>query len=420
MRAVITVGLGFGDEGKGATVDFLARELRAEVVVRYSGGAQAGHNVELESGDRHTFSQFGAGTFAGAATFLGRRMILCPSTLVPEADHLGQLGIANPHETLTVHPECLVSTSYHIAMNRLRERARGDDRHGSCGLGIGEARHYWLRYGQDAIVAGDLRDPRRLTAKLTLVRDRFLQEMQELPRLDESLVSEMHETNPAREAGLLQQDTDGISLSHRIPAAKTVLFEGAQGVLLDEWCGFHPYTTWSTVTPHHAWELVDEHGIEDVTVLGLTRAYTTRHGAGPFPTFDAEMTKAINDPGNPENDWQGKIRSGPLDLVLLRYAIEAAGIDGLVVNCLDQVGNEIPICGKYQKVTQFDRPRSQREQEELTKQLESARPVIKTVSREELFDRLSQLAPILIQASGPTADDREIVGDLSGQWSQAT
>ena len=81
MRAVITVGLGFGDEGKGATVDFLTRELSAGLVVRYCGGAQAGHNVELPDGSRHTFSQFGAGTLAGAKTYLGPRMIISPATM---------------------------------------------------------------------------------------------------------------------------------------------------------------------------------------------------------------------------------------------------------------------------------------------------------------------------------------------------
>src|SRR4051794_756041 len=104
-RAVITVGLGFGDEGKGATVDVLCRHLGANLVVRYSGGSQCGHNVELPDGRRHTFSQFGAGTFAGAATYLGPRVVLNPSALRREADHLRNLGIADPYALLTVHPQ---------------------------------------------------------------------------------------------------------------------------------------------------------------------------------------------------------------------------------------------------------------------------------------------------------------------------
>src|SRR5919106_5585890 len=108
--AIITVGLGFGDEGKGATVDFLCRRHQADLVVRYSGGSQAGHNVELPDGRRHTFGQFGAGTLAGVPTYLGPRMIISPATLVPEAEHLRSLGVEQPLAMISAHPGCLVST----------------------------------------------------------------------------------------------------------------------------------------------------------------------------------------------------------------------------------------------------------------------------------------------------------------------
>src|SRR5262249_39044081 len=155
----ITVGLGFGDEGKGATVDVLCRHLGASLVVRYSGGSQSGHNVELPDGRRHTFAQFGAGTLAGVPAYLGPAMILNPSALPREADHLRSLGVAAPYALLTIHPRCLISTFWHQAVNQLRELARGDARHGSCGHGIGETRAYWLRYGDDAVFARDLHDP---------------------------------------------------------------------------------------------------------------------------------------------------------------------------------------------------------------------------------------------------------------------
>src|SRR3954453_22610950 len=146
-RAVITVGLGFGDEGKGATVDFLTRALDADLVVRYCGGSQAGHNVELPDGRRHTFSQFGAGLFAptGPRTYLGPNVIIDPEALVREAAHLAELGVDRPFRLLTLHPRCLVTTVWHSLMNRWRELSRGEGRHGSCGQGIGESRSYWLR-----------------------------------------------------------------------------------------------------------------------------------------------------------------------------------------------------------------------------------------------------------------------------------
>jgi adenylosuccinate synthase len=403
MKAIITVGLGFGDEGKGAAVDFLVRELGAQLVVRYSGGAQAGHNVELPGGQRHTFSQFGAGTLAGARTWLGPRMIVSPATLVPEAEHLVSLGVADPWALLSAHPDALVSTTYHVAMNRLRELARGDARQGSCGLGIGESRHYWLRYGADAVTMGDLADRRRLVQKLTLLRDRFLLEMQDLPQLDREWSAAMHDTLPAAEADVLQRAVDGVAISATMPRAETVVFEGAQGVLLDEWHGFHPYTTWSTVTPLHARELAAEHGYDDVTVLGLTRAYSTRHGAGPFPTWDREFTASLIDRGNPANAWQGSLRAGPLDLVLLDYAARICKVDALAVTCLDQLPARPRVATRYADLRRLCIPASLREQAELTRLLETAVPIYRDTSADELLATLGEIAPLAMTSRGPTS-----------------
>jgi adenylosuccinate synthase len=405
MKAIITVGLGFGDEGKGATVDYLTRELSADLVVRYSGGTQAGHNVELADGRRHTFAQFGAGTLAGARTWLGPRVIISPAALMAEAEHLRALGVSEPLSLLSVHPECLVTTFYHMTMNRLREAARGDARHGSCGLGIGESRHYWHRYGRDAITARDLAERRTLVSKLTLLRERLLLEMQELPRIEPDLAELLHETWPIHEAGELMQAAEGLQLAERMPACQTVLFEGAQGVLLDEWHGFHPYTTWSTVTPQHAWEILAETGCRDVTVLGVTRAISTRHGAGPFPTWSREMTARFIDKGNPTNPWQGSIRCGPLDLVLLDYAARTSRVDAIAVTCLDQLPTQPQVCTRYEGFDRIEIPRSLKEQAALTERLEAAVPLLESASEEELLTRISRIAPVRFTACGPRAGD---------------
>src|SRR5215218_3697121 len=114
-HAIITVGLGFGDEGKGATVDALARRLWAELVVRYCGGSQAGHNVELPDGRRHTFSQFGAATLAPhrPRTYLGPNVVIDPRALLREGRHLAELGVADPFALLSAHPRGLVTTYWH-------------------------------------------------------------------------------------------------------------------------------------------------------------------------------------------------------------------------------------------------------------------------------------------------------------------
>lgn len=406
MKAIIIVGLGFGDEGKGATVDFLTRQHDAEWVVRYCGGAQAGHNVQLPDGRRHTFSQFGSGTLAGAGTFLGPRMVISPSTLSPEARHLKQLGVTDPWSKLLVHPECLVSSCYHLWMNRLRELARGEQRHGSCGLGIGETRHYWLRYGGDAIEASDLLDERQLRKKLALVRDRFLIELQSLPTIDDETASLIYHTSAAQEAETIRSATESIRLRETWPDCETVILEGAQGVLLDEWRGFHPYTTWSTVTPMHAMESLAHRQVDETTVLGITRGYSTRHGAGPFPTHCKRMSQTMSDPGNPRNDWQGAIRFGPLDLVTLEYAARVADVDALVVNHLDELPNEITVCTTYDQFTRIPEPQRLTDQERITARLQTATPILRRCDQQELLDRIATVAPVIGTASGPTHLDR--------------
>ncbi len=420
-RAIITVGLGFGDEGKGATVDFLAREYEADLVIRYCGGSQAGHNVQLPDGRRHTFSQFGAGTLAGDSrrprTYLGPNVVIDPPALVREAEHLTELGVSAPTELLTVHPCCLVATFWHRTLNRLRELSRGEDRHGSCGQGIGEARSYWLEHGQDAIFAADLRDPHVLRDKLELLRQRALLRMQDFVQRiggDQLREFDLWELNTEAVASHLSESfPNGVMISATVPECRTAIFEGAQGVLLDEYRGFHPYTTWSTVTPHHAWELVGQMDVDAVVVLGITRACATRHGEGPFPTYSAALTARLQDPGNPPNPWQGSLRCGWLDMPLLRYAAASAGpLDGVVVNHLDQMrGEEWLICDAYKNanLTSAEAPNLSW-QSQLTRQLVQAEPVYTPASADEIAHRLEEIAPVVLSGWGPTHEQKTCGG----------
>ncbi len=412
-RAVIIQGLGFGDEGKGATVDFLTRHLNADLVVRYCGGSQAAHNVQLPSGVRHTFSQFGAGTLAGARTYLSQRLILHMGALIAEAKHLETLGVAAPLERLFIHPRALVTTEYTQAMNRLRELARGAARHGSCGYGVGETRHYWLRYGADTITAGDLAHFDTLADKLELQRQRLLLELQDVPCTSDAarrLTAQAFGQPSYEVAEELHRLGRHLQLSATVPHYQTAIFEGAQGVLLDEWRGFHPYTTWSTVTQHHALELVAQSGAEWLCSLGLTRAYATRHGAGPFPTEDSRLK--MTDQGNPWNAWQHGMRFGRLDLVLLDYALAVSGvIDGLVVNCLDEVEDPTPVCLAYEELERLapaEFPNLQH-QTALTQQLLEAKPIYRSFTPTELLTHLAERAPLAITSYGRTWRDRRLI-----------
>ena len=412
-RAVITVGLGFGDEGKGATVDYLTRELDADLVVRYCGGSQAGHNVELPDGKRHTFSQFGAGTLAPnrPKTYLGPAMVIDPPALLREAHHLAELGVSDPLQLITIHPRCLVTTPWLKLLNRVRELARGGSRHGSCGQGIGEARSYWLRYGEDAIFAADLHTLDTLRHKLELQRQRILLEVQ--PQLEQCAPESLEdvdvdawELNAVDAADELTGPTwRNVATTAEVPFHRTAILEGAQGVLLDEYRGFHPHTTWSTVTPHHAWELVAEMGSEAVSLLGITRAFTTRHGEGPHPTFSPELTARLTDPGNPWNKWQGTMRCGWLDLVMLRYAVAVSGpLDGLVVNHLDQAdGSEDKVCGAYQNASlPVSKVPNLAWQSRLTEQVQQGDPLLTSTTPTEMLRSLEAITPVVVTGFGPT------------------
>lgn len=353
-EAVITVGMGYGDEGKGATVDYLVRSMGSKLVVRYSGGSQCGHTVVLPNGGRyHGFSQFGSGTLAGAMTYIGPEVVISPDFLGAEAEHLKtEMGIPDPFSTLVVHPDCLVSTVYHRAANRLRELNRGDNRHGSCGHGIGEARAYFKSWVCDAIFARDF-SPICLDVlehKLWRLMEALYIDTAPLlePRTSEAqhvwgLESERLRSSPHAEALHLIKSMRNVTISSDLPAADTVIFEGAQGILLDETYGFHPHRTRSTVTPKHALEIVAQYPDCKTSVLGVTRTYLTRHGAGPL------RSRTLCDGGgrkwphrfladnNPDNDWQGHIQYGALDLAMLEYAADCCGqLDALAVTWLDE------------------------------------------------------------------------------------
>src|SRR4051812_29675219 len=242
-HAILIADLGFGDAGKGSIVDALTRQTGAKTVVRFNGGAQAAHNVVTPAGRHHTFAQFGSGTFHGVPTHLTRFMVVDPLALAAEAAALG-----NPFHLLTVDAGALLATPWHRAANRLRERRRGGDRHGSCGLGIGQTMEYALS-NADAPRAGDTLSPARLRRVLTAVRDGLTERY---GRLDAPPVDDVMQAFQAfgRAVSIVDPAHTG-----RLLDEGPCVFEGAQGVLLDEWRGWHPYTTWSTTTFDNALEL---------------------------------------------------------------------------------------------------------------------------------------------------------------------
>lgn len=355
--AYVITDLTFGDAGKGSITDALVRR-GAGLVVRTNGGAQAAHTVIDEGRRCHIFHQFGSGTLVESVeTFLSRHMLVNPLALHYEESALHELGVTDASERMFIDARALVTTPYHMIFNRLRELARGEGRHGSCGLGIGETAADALDFEPDVIRYGDLTNQKLLGCKLQWHRDLKRRQLQGLmTQLLDRTGAEGHKVhallNQMESEDEMEAAQDVFSaiasrfkvappdfLATRMGKSGSTVFEGAQGVLLDETWGFHPHTTWSDTTPANALHLIDETQCSvQTTVLGLTRAYQTRHGTGPFPTENEGVTLALPEPHNPTNEWQGPFRAGWLDLSLLRYAVHVSGrIDGLVITCLDHL-----------------------------------------------------------------------------------
>ena len=356
--AYVIVDLGYGDAGKGSLVDALTARTGARLNVRFNGGGQAAHNVVLPDGRHHTFSQFGSGMFDPAVkTYLSRHFLWNPITMQNEASSL-DAEIAKD-ETMKpgsvdrvmartfVDKEALVVTPWHQAMNRLREFARGDQRHGSCGVGIGEAMMESQHTPSLSLRAGDLHDwtVEKLRWHLEevaeanvvfwagLFRDRcpgttlpdFLHKDRDFlftkdaplkcAALFKTIACDTHMVDGAFEQKKLFDDTED------------VVFEGAQGILIDEKYGFDPYTTWSTCTSRNARQILKEIGWQGHTkVIGALRAYAVRHGNGPFITEIERPTSelhALQDDHNVHNEWQGSLRVGWFDAVATHYAMRA-------------------------------------------------------------------------------------------------
>ena len=363
-EAIIVADLGFGDAGKGTTIDHLARSRERATIVRFNGGAQAAHNVITPDGKHHTFSQFGSGMFVpGTSTHLSRFMLFDPIELSKESRKLVAHGCPHPLARVTIARDARVVTPFHRAANRLRERLRGAGAHGTCGLGIGETMADSLANPEDTVYAKDLNDPAVLADKFVNIQLRKRTELLEQasalddPDLEEEiaiLTDPMFPLAFAVAVSGFASDLTFVTEEYLASVARKgdLLFEGAQGVLLDEWRGFHPHTTWSTTTFENPQTLLAEIDYPGhVQKLGVLRAYSTRHGAGPFPTYDAALSEQLIEPHNGKVSWQGTFRCGWFDLVMARYAQSVAGADALMITHLDrhQTIDQPKICTKYER-----------------------------------------------------------------------
>lgn len=441
-RHAAVIGLGYGDEGKGAIVDYLTSRHSPygpghfHTVVRFNGGAQAGHRVFQSDaipashagggGGFHIHSQFGSGFLNGLNTHLSRFSLVDPLALASEAEHLDSMMPGQAFRYLTIDRHALLVTPFHSAANKARERARGDARHGSCGMGIGETMAFYLKHPDEAPRVGDVQDKKVIRRKLWALHDFYLDLIEEMPPIDTLIEVYRQFANWSK-----------IVDEYYLPTLlnnSNVIFEGAQGVLLDQDYGFHPYTTWSKTTYANVIELMSEADDHEFERFGVLRTYSTRHGAGPFVAEDPEWATRFPDPTNVLGEWQGNFRVGPMDRVMMKYAAEAVGgVDQVALTYMDRAPEVPYIVTGYKPsdehrdgvlTTSIQPPQAEGErgyQQRLAELLLTSKPIVETMTDPITEVERAVNAPVTILGYGPKAvDKQQRAGASDGQTARPT
>ncbi|OGT55183.1 MAG: adenylosuccinate synthase [Gammaproteobacteria bacterium RIFCSPHIGHO2_12_FULL_42_10] len=346
-KFIVILGAQWGDEGKGKIVDFLMH--RASAVVRFQGGHNAGHTLVI-NGKKTILKLIPSGILhPNAQCLIGNGVVLSPNALLEEIAILKQNGVSIENR-LHISDACTLILPYHVSLDRAREAAKGDKKIGTTGRGIGPA--YEDKVARRAIRFGELFDEKILRNKLEdilhyhnfILTQYHHEEPIALEPLLENLLSIIPQLKPMRADVALLLDE-----YHR--TNKNVIFEGAQGTLLDIDHGTYPYVTSSNTTAGAA-AVGSGFGPRYLnTILGIAKAYTTRVGSGPFPTEqNNEVGQHLSKQGNEFGSVTGRPRRcGYLDLVLLKRAIQLNSISGLCITKLDVLDGlkTIKVCTNY-------------------------------------------------------------------------
>jgi adenylosuccinate synthase len=354
MRAIAVIGANFGDEGKGRIVDHFAFTAESPtIVIRYNGGAQAGHTVVTPEGLKHIFHHFGSGTLAGTSTWLSDYFIGNPFLWSMENKELIDKGIK---PEIIIHPYMPLSTPYDMLINREVETWRGNKRHGSCGYGIAETVERLCRTPYRTFIKDA--NTKEFKSIIKTIREDY--SYKRLRNLGISKPSDWF-CESIMSDGLLEQYFEILSTMIRLPQKrtkylhkyKTIIFEGSQGLCLDERHRFYPHVSRSKTGLSNITSICKKLKIKNIDVVYVTRAYLTRHGAGPLPTEDNSLQ--YDDETNTENEWQGKLRFGYLDLDLLaesiKHDIKTSTMNvnaNIALTCYDQISENVRIKCKMQ------------------------------------------------------------------------
>ncbi len=347
MANVAVVGSQWGDEGKGKIVDWLSE--RADVVVRFQGGHNAGHTLVID-GVTYKLSLLPSGIVRpGKLSLLGNGVVIDPWALLEEIDTVTAQGVAVDPDRLRIAENAALILPMHRELDNLREAASGSGRIGTTGRGIGPA--YEDKVGRRAIRAGDLVHPEVLRSRIgrALQHHNALRGGLAAAAIDgEALFDSLMEIAP-RIAPYLERVWERLDRLRR--DGKRILYEGAQGAMLDVDHGTYPFVTSSNTVAGQA-AIGSGQGPGAIGyVLGITKAYTTRVGAGPFPTEqDNETGARLGERGHEFGTVTGRPRRcGWFDAVMVRQSIKVGGINGIALTKLDVLDGfeRLRICTGY-------------------------------------------------------------------------
>jgi adenylosuccinate synthase len=346
MTNVTVIGAQWGDEGKGKVIDWLAN--RADVVVRFQGGNNAGHTIVVGN-NVYKFSLLPSGVVQGKLSVIGNGVVVNPWSLLDEIERVRAQGLTINPEILVVADNACIVLPLHADLDRAREERAGDNKIGTTARGIGPA--YEDKVGRRAIRFVDLADEQALKAKIErlLAHHEPLRRGLDLPDVSAQALLEMLMEVAPKVAPYVQpawRVLDGV-----VKAGKRVLFEGAQAAMLDVDHGTYPYVTSSNTMAGQAAAGAGVGPSAGGYVLGIVKAYTTRVGEGPFPT---ELHDAIGRKLGERGDEFGTVtgrprRCGWFDAVLVRQSVTVSGIEGVVLTKLDVLDGieTLKICTGY-------------------------------------------------------------------------
>ena len=329
-KAKIVIGLGFGDEGKGITTDFLAQQNPDSIVIRFSGGQQAAHTVIIDN-KKHIHSSFASGSLRGLPSYFSEHCTIHPVFLYNERKELKQKG---GNIELHIHPLAKITTPFDVWQNKNNSKNLA---HGSCGKGVGATmkRHEGL-YKLHAI---DLIAPREmLIEKLKAIA--YYYGYNDNKELKEELQYFLE---------IIEKLNWNISDYNYLNSYNNLIFEGSQGILLDMDHGIFPNVTYANTTSKNAHEICKKLNIYDIEMYYVTRSYLTRHGNGWMSNEKDLILKNNEEETCVYNEYQKELRFGNLDYDLLNYALKLDAAytssikKNLIITCLDQIDEKFKI-----------------------------------------------------------------------------